>query len=193
MKKNLISAVLMTLVTTVLFGLLFPLLITGLAQVLFPKQANGQLILRNGHVLGSSLIGQQFSSPGYFHSRPSSAGAGYDASSSGGSNLGPTNQSLMARVQGDADRLQAENPRAAIPMDLLTTSGSGLDPHISPEAAEFQVPRIAKERGLSDDVVREAIRQHTEGREFGFLGEPRVNVLELNVTLDEISPKSASR
>jgi K+-transporting ATPase ATPase C chain len=191
-KKNLIIAVLMTLVTTVLFGLLFPMLITGLAQVLFPKQANGQLLTRNGHVVGSRLIGQTFSSPGYFHSRPSSAGAGYDAGNSGGSNLGPTNQALMARVLGDADRLQAENPGTEIPMDLLTTSGSGLDPHISPEAAEFQVPRIAKERGLSEDVVREVVRQHTESRQFGFLGEPRVNVLELNLTLDETSPKPVS-
>jgi potassium-transporting ATPase KdpC subunit len=194
MKKNLITAVLMTLVTTVLFGLLFPLLITGLAQVLFPDQANGQLVTRNGRYwVGSRLIGQTFSSAGYFHSRPSSAGTGYDASNSGGSNLGPTNQSLIARVQGDADRLQAENPGAAIPMDLLTTSGSGLDPHISPEAAEFQVPRIAKERGLSEDAVREAVRQHTKSRQFGFLGEPRVNVLELNLTLDEISPKTVGR
>jgi K+-transporting ATPase ATPase C chain len=189
MKKNLITAVLMTLVTTLLFGLLFPLLVTGLAQVLFPKQANGQLVTRNGKVVGSRLIGQPFSSPGYFHSRPSSAGTGYDATNSSGSNLGPTNQSLIVRVQGDADRLQAENPAAAVPMDLLTTSGSGLDPHISPEAAEFQVLRIAKERGLSEDVVREAVRQHTEPRQFGFLGEARVNVLELNLTLDEISPK----
>jgi K+-transporting ATPase ATPase C chain len=193
MKKNLIIAVLMTLVTTVLFGLLFPLLITGLAQVLFPRQANGELLKRNGHVVGSRLIGQSFSSPGYFHSRPSSAGTGYDAGNSGGANLGPTNQSLIARVQGDADRLQGENPAAAIPMDLLTTSASGLDPHISPEAAEFQVPRIAKERGLSEDVVHEAVRQHTEQRQFGFLGEPRVNVLELNLTLDEISPKPMNR
>lgn len=193
MRKNLAIAVLMTLVTTVLFGLLFPLLITGLAQVLFPKQANGQLVSRHGHVVGSRLIGQAFSSPGYFHSRPSSAGAGYDAGNSGGSNLGPTNQSLIARVQADADRVQAENPAASIPMDLLTTSGSGLDPHISPEAAEFQAPRIAKERGLRDDVVREAIRQHTESRQFGFLGEARVNVLELNLTLDEISPQPAGR
>lgn len=191
MKKNLITAVLMTVVTTVLFGLLFPLLITGLAQVLFPKQANGELVTRKGKVVGAHLIGQSFSSPGYFHSRPSSAGTGYDASSSGGSNLGPTNQSFIARVQADADRLQAENPGAEIPMDLLTTSGSGLDPHISPEAAEFQVPRIAKERGLNEDKVREAIRQHTESRQFGFLGEPRVNVLELNLTLDEISPNPA--
>jgi potassium-transporting ATPase KdpC subunit len=189
MKKNLITAVLMTVVTTVLFGLFFPFVITGLAQVLFPKQANGELVTRNGKVVGSRLIGQSFSSPGYFHSRPSSAGTGYDASSSGGSNLGPTNQALITRVQGDADRLQAENPGAEIPMDLLTTSGSGLDPHISPEAAEFQVPRIAKERGLREDVVREAVRQHTESRQFGFLGEPRVNVLELNLTLDQISPK----
>jgi K+-transporting ATPase ATPase C chain len=189
MRKNLITAVLMTLVTTVLFGLAFPLLITGLAQILFPKQANGELVTRNGHIVGSRLIGQSFSSRGYFYSRPSSAGTGYDASNSGGSNLGPTNQTLIARVQSDADRLQAENPATVIPMDLLTMSGSGLDPHISPEAAEFQVPRIAKERGLSEDVVREAIRQHTESRQFGFLGEPRVNVLELNLTLDEISPK----
>jgi K+-transporting ATPase ATPase C chain len=192
MKKNLITALLMTLVTTILFGLLFPLLITGLAQVLFPKQANGELLTKNGRVVGSRLIGQTFSSPGYFHSRPSSAGTGYDAGNSSGSNLGPTNQALVARVQGDADRLQAENPGTAIPMDLLTTSGSGLDPHISPEAAEFQVPRIAKERGLSEDVVRETIRQHTESRQFGFLGEARVNVLELNLSLDEISPKPAA-
>jgi potassium-transporting ATPase KdpC subunit len=193
MKKNLIIAVLMTLVTTVLFGLLFPLMITGLAQVLFPRQANGELITRNSRVVGSRLIGQSFTSPGYFHSRPSAAGTGYDAGNSGGSNLGPTNQSLVARVQGDADRLQAENPSAPIPMDLLTSSASGLDPHISPEAAEFQVKRVAKERGLSEDVVREAVRQHTQSRQFGFLGEPRVNVLELNLTLDEISPKPVNR
>ncbi|MFZ0761194.1 MAG: potassium-transporting ATPase subunit KdpC [Candidatus Sulfotelmatobacter sp.] len=188
MKKNLISAVLMTLVTSVLFGLLFPLLITGLAQVLFRRQANGEVVTRSGHVVGSRLIGQIFSSPGYFHSRPSAAGTGYDADNSGGSNLGPTNQSLIARVRADAGRLQAENPGVAIPLDLLTTSGSGLDPDISPEAAEFQVPRVAHERRLSEDVVREAVRQHTEPREFGFLGAPRVNVLELNLTLDEISP-----
>src|SRR5271169_5538099 len=193
MKKNLITSILMTLVTTVLFGLLFPLLITGLAQVLFPKQANGELLTRNGKLVGSRLIGQSFSSPGYFHSRPSSAGAGYDAGNSGGSNLGPTNQSLIARVQQDADRLHAENPGAPIPMDLLTTSASGLDPHISPEAAEFQIPRVAKERGLSEDIVRKAIHQNTESRQFGFLGEPRVNVLELNLALDEISPRPATR
>ena len=193
MKKNLVTAVLMTLVTSVLFGLLFPLLITGLAQVMFPKQANGQLVSRNGHVVGSRLIGQSFSSPGYFYSRPSAAGTGYDAGNSAGSNLGPTNQALIARVNGDANRLQGENPSAAVPMDLLTTSGSGLDPHISPEAAEFQVPRIAQERGLSENVVRDVVGQHTEPRQFGFLGEPRVNVLELNLALDEISPKPAAR
>ena len=191
MKKNLITAVLMTLVTTVLFGVAFPLLITGLAQVLFPRQANGQVLTRNGNLVGSQLIGQSFTSPGYFHSRPSSAGTGYDAGNSSGSNLGPTNQSLVARVQGDSDRLQAENPGTVIPIDLLTTSGSGLDPHISPEGAEFQVARIARERGLSEEVVREAVREHTEARQFGFLGEPRVNVLELNLTLDELAPKPA--
>jgi K+-transporting ATPase ATPase C chain len=176
-----------------LFGLLFPLLVTGLAQVLFPRQANGELLTRDGKVVGSRWIGQSFSSPGYFLSRPSSAGTGYDASNSSGSNLGPTNQSLIGRVQGDADRLQAENPAAPIPLDLLTASGSGLDPHISPEAAEFQVPRIAKERRLSEDVVRRAVRQHTESRQLGFLGEMRVNVLELNLGLDEISPKPVTR
>jgi potassium-transporting ATPase KdpC subunit len=189
MKKNLITSVLMTVVTTILFGLLFPMLITGLAQILFPRQANGQLLTRNGQIAGSRLIGQSFSSPGYFHSRPSGAGAGYDAGSSGSPNLGPTNQSLVARVQADADRLQAENPNAAIPMDLLTTSGSGLDPDISPESAEFQIPRVAKERGLGEDRVREMVRLHTESRQFGFLGEPRVNVLELNLALNDLGPK----
>jgi potassium-transporting ATPase KdpC subunit len=193
MKKNLITAVLMTLVTTVLLGIVFPLVITGLSQFIFPSKANGQLLTQNGHVVGSKLIGQSFSSAGYFHSRPSSAGTGYDAANSSGSNLGPTNASLIARVQSDADRLQSENPGTAIPVDLLTTSGSGLDPQISPEAAEFQVPRIAKERGISVDSVREAIRQNLEPRQFGFLGEPRVNVLELNLALDETAPMPSKR
>ncbi len=161
MKKNLITAALMTLVTTVMFGLLFPLLITGLAQLIFPKQANGQLLTRDSHTIGSRLIGQTFSSRGYFHSRPSAAGTGYDAGNSSGTNLGPTNQALISRVQQDADRLQTENPSVAIPMDLLTASGSGLDPHISPEAAAFQIPRIATERKLSENIVREAVRRHT--------------------------------
>jgi K+-transporting ATPase ATPase C chain len=190
MKKNLVTAVLMTIVTTILFGLFFPLAITALAQLLFPKQANGELLTRNGKLVGSRLIGQAFSSSGYFYSR---AGTGYDAANSSGSNLGPTNQSLIARVQQDADRLQKENPSTPIPMDLLTSSASGLDPHISPEAAEFQVPRIARERRLTEDAVREAVRQHTESRQFGFLGEPRVNVLELNLWLDEISAKPQTR
>jgi K+-transporting ATPase ATPase C chain len=189
MKKNLVIAVTMTVVTTLLFGLLFPLLVTGLAQILFPKQANGQLITRNRQTVGSHWIGQSFSSPGYFYSRPSGAGTGYDAGSSGSPNLGPTNQSLIARVQADADRLQPENPNSAVPIDLLTTSASGLDPHISPEAAEFQVARVAKARGLSEDRVREIVRQHTESRQFGFLGEPRVNVLELNLALNDLAPK----
>ena len=192
-KKNLITAVLMTLVTTVLLGIVFPLVITGLSQLFFSSKANGQLLTQHGHAVGSKLIGQSFSSAGYFHSRPSSAGTGYDAANSSGSNLGPTNASLIARVQSDADRLQSENPGTAIPVDLLTTSGSGLDPHISPEAAEFQVPRIARERGISVDSVREAIRQHLEPRQFGFLGEPRVNVLELNLALDETAPMPTKR
>lgn len=180
----------MTIVTTVLFGLAYPLVITGLAQVIFPENANGQLITRaDGSVIGSRLLGQSFVSPGYFRSRPSAAGAnGYDASASAGSNLGPMNQTLIDRVKGDVARLQAENPDRPVPVDLVTTSGSGLDPHISPAAAEFQVPRVARERGASEDDVRQLVRAHTEGRQFGFLGEPRVNVLELNLALDEKHP-----
>ena len=184
--KNFVTAVLMTLVTTILLGLAYPLVVTGLAQVIFPDKANGQLIRNaDGAVIGSRLIGQQFSSPGYFRSRPSAAGAnGYDASASSGSNLGPTNQKLIDRVKADVERLQAENPGKPVPIDLVTTSGSGLDPHISPAAAEFQVPRVARERGMSEGELREIVATHTEGRQFGFLGEPRVNVLELNLDLD---------
>jgi K+-transporting ATPase ATPase C chain len=188
--KNLLTAILMTVVTTVLLGLIYPIVVTGLAQVIFPDQANGSLIRSaDGTVIGSRLIGQPFSSPGYFRSRPSAAGAvGYDAGNSSGSNLGPTNQKLIARVSSDIERLQKENPGTAVPIDLVTTSASGLDPHISPAAAEFQVSRVARERGVSADQVRQIVAAHTEGRQFGFLGEPRVNVLELNLALDSTVP-----
>ena len=188
--KNLVTAVLMTLVTTVFFGLAYPLAITGLAQVIFPENANGQLLrAADGTVIGSRLIGQPFVSPGYFRSRPSAAGAnGYDANASSGSNLGPMNPKLINRVKADMARLQAENPGKPVPVDLITTSGSGLDPHITPAAAEFQVPRVARERGMSEDELRQFVNQHTEQRQFGFLGEPRVNVLELNLALDAVRP-----
>ena len=188
--KNLITAVLITVVTTVLFGLIYPWVITGLAQVIFPDKANGQLIRRaDGTIIGSRIIGQPFSSPGYFRSRPSAAGtAGYDAGGSSGSNYGPTSQKLIDRVKGDVDTLQKENPGKPLPVDLVTTSASGLDPHISPAAAEFQVPRVARERGMAEDEVRRVIAIHTEGRQFGFFGEPVVNVLELNLDLDRLKP-----
>lgn len=185
--KNLITAILMTVVTTILLGLIYPLVVTGLAQVIFPDKANGQLIRgSDGTIMGSRLIGQPFSSPGYFRSRPSAAG--YDASASSGSNLGPTNQKLIDRVKANVEKLTAENPGKPVPIDLVTTSGSGLDPHISPAAAEFQLPRVARERGMSEDELRRIVATHTEGRQFGFLGEPRVNVLELNLDLDARKP-----
>jgi len=176
----------MTIATTVLLGILYPLLVTGLAQLIFPRQASGQLIkAKDGIVIGSRLIGQPFSGPGYFHSRPSAAGAaGYDASASGGSNLGPTNAQLIARVSGDVAKLQAENPGAPIPVDLVTTSGSGLDPDISPAAAEFQIRRVASERKISEAEVVGMVLENSENRQWGFLGEPRVHVLELNIALD---------
>jgi len=186
MKKNIVTAVLMMIATTVLLGILYPLLVTGIAQLVFPKQANGQLIQgENGVVIGSRLIGQPFSGPGYFHSRPSAAGAaGYDATASSGSNLGPTNAQLIARVNGDAAKRQAENPGIPIPVDLVTTSASGLDPDISPAAAEFQIRRVAADRKIPEAGVAALVRENLEDRQWGFLGEPRVNVLALNIALD---------
>jgi len=186
-KKNLWISVWMTLVTTVMFGIAYPLVVTGLSQFLFGGRggkANGQLIERDGKLVGSHLIGQPFSSPIYFHPRPSAAGSGYDPLASGGSNLGPTNKQLVERVKADTATLAAENPGSPVPVDLVTTSGSGLDPDISPAAAEFQIPRVARARGISETDVRRLVAAHTRGRDFGVLGEPRVNVLELNLDLD---------
>jgi K+-transporting ATPase ATPase C chain len=184
MKKNLITSVLMTIATTILLGIIYPLVVTGLAQVFFKDKANGQLIVQNGKVVGSRIIGQGFAGPAYFHPRPSSAGNGYDAANSNGSQLGPTNQKLIDRVKGDVATLQAENPTHPVPIDLVTASASGLDPDISPAAAEFQISRVAKQRGISDDQVKQLVLQRTQPRQFGLLGEPRVNVLELNLDLD---------
>jgi potassium-transporting ATPase KdpC subunit len=191
MKRNLLTAFLMTIATTILLGIIYPLVVTGLAHVLFPKRADGQLIELNGKLVGSSLIAQGFASPRYFHPRPSAVN--YDGMNSNGSQLGPTNRQLIDRVKGDVTTLQAENPGTPVPIDLVTTSASGFDPDITPAAADFQVPRIAKARGLSEDAVRESVRQHTAGRQFGFLGEPRVNVLELNLALDQMQQIRASR
>jgi K+-transporting ATPase ATPase C chain len=188
MKKNLVTAVRMTIATTVLLGLIYPLVVTGLAQVLFPDKANGQLIAQDGKIVGSRIIAQPFTGAEYFHPRPSAAGNGYDAANSNGSQLGPTNQKLIDRVKGDVAALQAENPGKPVPVDLVTTSGSGLDPHLSPAAAEFQVPRVARARGISEGEVAKLVDEHTQGRQFGFLGEPRVNVLELNRDLDQRHP-----
>lgn len=189
MKRDLITSILMTVVTTILLGLAYPLVITGIARILFHDKANGQLIYRNGQVIGSRIIGQAFTGPGYFHSRPSAAGDGYDAANSSGSNLGPTNQKLIDRVTTDTARLQAENPAAPVPVDLVTASGSGLDPDISPAAALFQVPRVARERGMDEETLKQLVMKHTRGRQLSIFGEPTVNVLELNLDLAGKGPE----
>jgi potassium-transporting ATPase KdpC subunit len=184
MKKNLITAILMTVVTTVLLGVIYPLVVTGLAQI-WRDKANGQIITKNGVAIGSHIIGQPFTGAAYFHPRPSTAGNGYDATNSGGSNYGPTNQKLVDRVKGDVATLQAENPGKPVPVDLVTTSGSGLDPDITLAGADFQIHRVAAARGISEADLQKLVAEHTERRQFGFLGEPRINVLELNMALDE--------
>lgn len=185
MKKNLLIAVLMTVATTILLGIIYPLVVTLLAQVLFHDKANGQLVKKDGEPIGSRIIGQPFVSDKYFHSRPSAAGNGYDAANSSGSNLGPTNQKLLDRIKSDVATAQTDNPDTPVPIDLVTTSGSGLDPDITPAAALFQVPRIARVRGLSEDQVRALVQSHILQRQFSILGEPRVNVLQFNLALDE--------
>jgi len=189
MKKNFITSILYTAVATVLLGVIYPLVITGLAQMFAKDRANGQLIRKDGVTVGSRILAQPFSADKYFHARPSVAGAnGYDATNSGGTNWGPTNQKLIDRVKNDIAALQSENPGKPVPVDLVTTSGSGLDPHITPAAAEFQVARVARGRGTAESNIHKLVVEHTELRQFGFLGEPRVNVLELNLALDERYP-----
>jgi K+-transporting ATPase ATPase C chain len=178
------TSILFTIVTTVLLGLGYPLFITGVAAMIFPHKAAGSLILKDGKVIGSELLAQSFTSDRYFHPRPSAAGAGYDAAASGGSNLAQSNKTLVTRIQGDIDKLAAQNPGKPVPIDLVTTSASGLDPDITPDAAFYQVSRVAKARNLSEDSVRKLIEQHVTSRQLGVLGEPRVNVLNLNLALD---------
>jgi K+-transporting ATPase ATPase C chain len=182
--RNLRIAVAMTATTTGILGVAYPLTITGIAQLVFPNQANGQLIERNGVPIGSRLLGQAFSSPGYFRSRPSATATPYDAANSGGSQLGPTNRKLIDAVKASVQAARKENSQAPVPIDLVTASASGLDPHLSPSAVDFQVPRVARERGIPEAEVRRIVAEHTDGRQLGFLGEPRVNVLELNLALD---------
>jgi K+-transporting ATPase ATPase C chain len=186
--RHTITALLMTIVTTVLLGLIYPMAVTLVAQLLFSDRANGSLITRNGHVVGSALLGQTFTSPGYFHGRPSAAGNGYDAANSSGTNLGPTSKKLIDAVSASVKAAQAENPGVPVPVDLVTSSGSGLDPHVSPAAALFQLPRVARERHAPEADVRALVKSKIEGRQFGFLGEPRVNILLLNLALDERWP-----
>ena len=196
MLKEIRPAIVLLVALTLITGVIYPFAMTGIARVIFPIQSQGSLVEENGSIVGSALIGQQFQSDRYFHGRPSATvapdpndptktvPAPYNAANSGGSNLGPTNKSLIERVQGDMDRLQQENPSAEVPIDLVTTSGGGLDPHISPAAALFQVPRVAKTRNMSEDSVRRLVDEHVEGRTLGILGEPMVNVLALNLALD---------
>ena len=188
MRKILVTSILYTVVTTILLGIGYPMLVTVIARAAFPKQANGCLIVKNGAVVGSSLIGQPFSGDNYFHSRPSAAGTGYDPTSSGGSNLGPTSKKLVDRIAADTTTAQADHPGVPVPIDLVTASGSGLDPHITPAAADYQVARIARQRKLSEETVRALVAKHTTQRTLGLLGEPVVNVLELNLDLDHINP-----
>ncbi len=188
--KHIYPAVALTIVLTVLVGVIYPFVMTGLSMVFFRDKAMGSLVEKGGKVIGSRLIGQPFSGAGYFHTRPSAAGSGYDGTASGGTNLGPTSKRFFEeQVRERAKAKQAENPNREIPIDLMTSSGSGLDPHITPAAAEFQIARVARERGIDEDQLRRLVRHHTEGRQFGILGEPRVNVLELNVALDKVPTK----
>jgi len=186
MRRTLIIALRYTIVTTILLGIVYPLVITGLAQLTMRDKANGQLITRDGQIIGSAIIGQAFSSPRYFHSRPSAAGNGYDATSSGGSNLAPSNKALITRIDGDVATWQKQNPGQPVPIGLVTTSASGLDPDISPADALYQIPMVAAARHLPEATVRALVESHIQSRQLGFLGEPRVNVLELNLALDDL-------
>lgn len=190
MKKHIVTASLYTLVTAILLGILYPLAITGIARLLFHDKTDGQLIVRNGEVVGSRLLGQPFTGPGYFHSRPSSAGTGYDAANSSGSNLAPTSKALMDRVRASVTGEAGQGP---VPVDLVTASGSGLDPDLTPAATLYQIPRVAKERHMSEDILRRLVQEHVTPRQFGLLGEPRVNVLELNLALTGPSAGGSSK